>query len=157
MNRLRGFRFNDAGVTLVELLAVVLILGILSSIVVVSINGAQHNAMVQACKADWQTVDNAANAYINDNATSTIASTDVYTKPAPSGSLANLGYMSQLSAQNGYKILLTGPAAGVYTVKVYNTAGTAQLPATGALNASADCTATASVTSAAAIPSCACR
>lgn len=54
---------NEKGLTLVELLAVIVILGIIAAIAVPSIGGIIENSRVKAIKADAQTALSAANMY----------------------------------------------------------------------------------------------
>jgi general secretion pathway protein G len=61
--RLRSVRQNDSGFTLVELLVVVVILGVLSGIVVVSVQGMKHRAIAVACRSNQQNVEFAVMAY----------------------------------------------------------------------------------------------
>lgn len=54
---------NDDGVTLVELLILIVILGVLAGIVVFGIAQFRHDSTATACKADKKTVEVAAEAY----------------------------------------------------------------------------------------------
>ena len=59
---LRGRR-GQQGFTLIELLVVVTILGILAGIVTLSLVGITSHANVQACQAEYKTVQSALDAY----------------------------------------------------------------------------------------------
>ena len=58
---------TDAGFSLIEILISVVILGILSAIVTVSVGGALYSANLKQCKTDFGTATLAANAWLNDN------------------------------------------------------------------------------------------
>jgi prepilin-type N-terminal cleavage/methylation domain-containing protein len=60
---------SESGFTLIELLVVILILGILSAIVVVSISGFSGSGKKQACVASGQAAEAAAAAYYADQTT----------------------------------------------------------------------------------------
>ena len=111
----REKKISERGFTLIELLVVVLILGVIASISIVSLSGAFKNASVTACKTDWQTVKNALQAYYNDNPSSNPSSADLYSSPAPAGSLAQLGYLSTLQkgSDQKYEIVLNLPAGSI--------------------------------------------
>lgn len=72
---MRG-RKGQRGFTLIELLVVVTILGILAGIVTLSLVGLTTHANVQACQAEYKTVQSALDAYLADqqavNGTGTI-------------------------------------------------------------------------------------
>lgn len=75
---------NEKGLTLVELLAVIVILGIIAAIAVPSIGNIITNSKVNALKADGQNVIAAANLYFVEN--------DKATKVS-SGTLLTEGYL----------------------------------------------------------------
>ncbi|KAA0965348.1 prepilin-type N-terminal cleavage/methylation domain-containing protein [Sporosarcina sp. ANT_H38] len=58
---------NEKGLTLVELLAVIVILGIIAAIAIPSIGGIIENSRIKAVKADAQNVLSAANMYFTEN------------------------------------------------------------------------------------------
>ena len=106
---------TDAGFSLIEILISVVILGILSAIVTVSVSGALWSANVKQCKTDYSTVSLATTGWLNDNTnadgsvdfsswTSTTASTrysySLYAMSDASGykTIAGLGYMQTLPA-----------------------------------------------------------
>ena len=63
---------GQQGFTLIELLVVVTILGILAAIVTLSLVGLTTHANVQACNAEYKTVQAALDAYMaNNNLTTT--------------------------------------------------------------------------------------
>ncbi|GKV68789.1 hypothetical protein NCCP2716_12870 [Sporosarcina sp. NCCP-2716] len=58
---------NEKGLTLVELLAVIVILGIIAAIAVPAIGNIIDNSRVKAIKADAQTILSASNLYFAEN------------------------------------------------------------------------------------------
>ena len=68
---------KDKGFTLVELLIVIVILGILSTVTVFAVRGITNKGQTSACSADKATLATASEAYFSQFGTSTIA-TGVY-------------------------------------------------------------------------------
>jgi len=64
---------NEKGLTLVELLAVIVILGIIAAIAIPSIGGVIENSKYNAVKADALNVLSAANLYFIEEPTATTA------------------------------------------------------------------------------------
>lgn len=58
---------NEKGLTLVELLAVIVILGIIAAIAIPSIGGVIENSRIKAAKADALNAISAANLYFTEN------------------------------------------------------------------------------------------
>jgi type II secretion system protein G len=58
---------NDEGFTLIELLIVIVILGILAAVVVFAVNGITDRGEKSACKADYETMEVALEAYNAQN------------------------------------------------------------------------------------------
>jgi len=63
---------NEKGLTLVELLAVIVILGVIAAIAVPSIGNIVTNSKVNALKADGQNVLTAANMFFVENTVGTV-------------------------------------------------------------------------------------
>jgi general secretion pathway protein G len=64
---IRKIRKDDSGFTLIELLMVIVILGVLATIVVFSVQGITDTGEEAACKADLKTVETAVEAYYAQN------------------------------------------------------------------------------------------
>lgn len=58
---------NEKGLTLIELLAVIVILAIISAIAIPAIGGIINNSEIKATKSDALNILNAANIYVTDN------------------------------------------------------------------------------------------
>jgi len=71
MLKIKNLLTNQRGLTLVELLAVVVILGIVSSIATVSIGRVIQNAREDAVRADAIQILNAAELYVSQGGTDT--------------------------------------------------------------------------------------
>lgn len=90
---------NEKGLTLVELLAVIVILGIIAAIAIPSIAGVIENSRIKAQFADGQNVIAAANIYYADNPPTPAVSiaklvTDGYLDNAGSFGATNVGTVS---------------------------------------------------------------
>lgn len=110
---------KQSGFTLVEVLIVVIILGIVSSIVMISVAGAMASGTKRACEAEYEAVRSAWSAFKSDNPNGTIANTNLYaTPPAVVGpsdvSLQSLNYLSTLRSNGKYRIQIT--TSGVLSV-----------------------------------------
>ncbi|MGN7388438.1 competence type IV pilus major pilin ComGC [Sporosarcina sp. SAFN-015] len=82
---------NEKGLTLVELLAVIVILGIIAAIAVPSIGSIIENSRIKAVKADALNAISAAELYFVENDKATDVTLEV---------LKNDGYMSDLGKLN---------------------------------------------------------
>lgn len=67
---------KDEGFTLVELLIVIVILGILSTVTVFAVRGITNQGNTNACSADRRTLQTAVEAYFAQNASSVIPGAD---------------------------------------------------------------------------------
>ena len=65
--RIKSARENESGFTLIELLIVIVILGVLSAIVVFSVQGITDRGNTAACNANQKTVQVASEAYFAQN------------------------------------------------------------------------------------------
>lgn len=82
---------GQGGFTLIELLVVIAILAVLAGLAVIGIGAMRNNAEKQACKADKDTVETAARAWLLDDANAGLtlsmnaltAGADAYIKKAP--------------------------------------------------------------------------
>ena len=88
-------RRKDRGFTLIELLIVIAILGILSTIVVLSVRGIQDRGQSSACSSDRKTLETAYESAVANGATFS-TSTDV------SSQLVSGGYLH--SASSWYQV-----------------------------------------------------
>ena len=70
-NKMSKVLKNEKGLTLIELLAVIVILAIVSAIAIPAIGNIVENSRYNAVKADAVNVINAANLYFTDDATKT--------------------------------------------------------------------------------------
>jgi len=84
---------NDTqGFTLIELLIVIAILGILSTIVVLSVRGIQDRGQSSACSTDKKSLETAYESAIANGMDMSTASTDVSTQ------LVANGYLHEVSS-----------------------------------------------------------
>lgn len=79
LKKMRKRLNNEKGLTLVELLAVIVILGIVAAIAIPSIGNIINNSEIKAAKADALNILNAANLYSTENPEVTKI---VYTSPS---------------------------------------------------------------------------
>ena len=93
---------NEKGLTLVELLAVIVILGIIAAIAVPSIGGIIENTRVKAVKADAQTAISAAQLYFTENA----SATDLK-NPISVADLVTNGYLADKASLDDTKTSVT--------------------------------------------------
>ena len=96
--RLRVFRRNDSGFTLVELLIVIVILGVLAGIVVFAVGGITDRGEMSACKAATKTTEVAVETYRANNSGK---------PPADLGVLVTAGYLKELPSNSGTKYTVT--------------------------------------------------
>jgi prepilin-type N-terminal cleavage/methylation domain-containing protein len=129
---------TDAGLTLVELLVTVVVLGILSAIVSISVGSTLHNAQVKTCQADWNTVFVASNSWVSDQTISGLTTPSSY--PSITDLTTN-GYMVSLeSTDRSYAISLDwrsypNPVISVFKDNTYTT----KYVTSGDTNRAADC------------------
>jgi prepilin-type N-terminal cleavage/methylation domain-containing protein len=64
-------RRGEKGFTLVELLIVIVILGVLSTIAVFAVRGISSRGETSACQADYKVLETATEAYLAQNGTTT--------------------------------------------------------------------------------------
>ena len=89
---------NEKGLTLVELLAVIVILGIIAAIAVPAIGNIIDNSRIKAIKADAQNVLSAANMYFTENPpTGTTDNTITGAKLQTEGFLEDVGSAKDLT------------------------------------------------------------
>lgn len=66
-------QMGQGGFTLIELLVVIAILAVLAGLAVIGIGAMRSNATTQACKADMDTLETAAEAYVVNSPNATLA------------------------------------------------------------------------------------
>jgi prepilin-type N-terminal cleavage/methylation domain-containing protein len=131
---------TDAGLTLIELLVTVVILGILSAIVSISVGSTLKNAQIKTCQSDWNTVFVASNSWVSDQQISGLTTPSSY--PSITDLTTN-GYMVSMETRDrSYAISLDwrsypNPVINVYKDSTY----TVQYVKSGDTNRAADCNA----------------
>ena len=88
---------GDAGFSLIELLIVIVILGILATVVVVSVGGMTSEAQGTSCQSDRRTVVVAAQAYFAQRGTDVIPSADPLTPDGYEQTLVAEGFLHETS------------------------------------------------------------
>lgn len=101
---------QDKGFTLVELLIVIVILGILSTVTVFAVRGITNNGKKSACAADKKTLEVAAESYMATNGA----------YPADVATMVSSGLLQDASTGNW---TYAGPAAGDTTYSITAVAG----------------------------------
>lgn len=71
LEQIRRVRQEESGFTLIELLIVIVVLGVLSTIVVMAVGGINDQSKTAACKSDVKTVTVASEAYYAEKGTYT--------------------------------------------------------------------------------------
>lgn len=138
MKKLLKKRLNQKGLTLIELLAVIVILAIVAAIAVPAIGNVISNSRVGAIKGDAQTAMAAANIYFTDNgsangATVTVAqlvTADLLDSPASltSGTItkgASGNTFTGAGTTGGITVTFTDAGANAFTAHANNTNATA--------------------------------
>ena len=137
---------DHSGISLIEILVVVIVLGILSGIAIFNISKVSNNAIVNSCKQDWNIVKNGMTAWENDNPDSTnpgvlgLVDTD-FSKSTPAiGDLVYLGYVRGLALKSAtspkYNIFLDIKTTG-YSIDVYQNGSS--LTSVGTIGSENDC------------------
>ncbi|MBD7908390.1 competence type IV pilus major pilin ComGC [Sporosarcina gallistercoris] len=111
---------NEKGLTLVELLAVIVILGIIAAIAVPSIGGIIENTRVKAVKADAQTAIAAGSLYFAENAdTKDITDSVTVSELVSSGYLADKASLDDTSTVTKSKLNTDGTTGNKTTSAAY--------------------------------------
>ncbi|WP_303971281.1 competence type IV pilus major pilin ComGC [Sporosarcina ureae] len=112
-------KLNQKGLTLVELLAVIVILGIIAAIAVPSIGNIIENTKYNAVKADAVNALNAANMYFAEDSTATPDSKVTVKELADGGYLEGIGKLEaqkeNITITNANPKIITSSAGIVYT------------------------------------------
>lgn len=109
---------GDAGFTLIEILIVIVVLGILSTVVIMSVQGITDRGEQATCDADVRTLSNAAEAYFAKHGGVSIPP-DGADAEAVERTLANDGLLretSDLYDMNSDGVVLLTPSSRCTTV-----------------------------------------
>lgn len=119
-NKMSKVLKNEKGLTLIELLAVIVILAIVSAIAIPAIGNIVENSRYNAVKADAINVINAANLYYTDNPTGESTVTGTNTKVTVA-QLVTAKYLDNAgSMPNTTEVTITAPRriSGTSTQKI---------------------------------------
>lgn len=112
----------DSGFTLIELVITFILIGILSGIVVIAVNGANDRSNISACKVDFRSVQSAVASYLNDLGELTVpvsANKDLY---SDTGTLITGGYLAKLTSDGlPYQIILNDWSTTKVAVRIGTT------------------------------------
>lgn len=112
---------NAKGLTLVELLAVIVILGIVAAIAIPAISGTIEKSKKNADAASVKMIQEAAIRYAIDNDYTSVvkADGDIATKLVGGGYLSNLKYQLQSKSTVSFNYFTLSLSSGQYTVNVF--------------------------------------
>jgi prepilin-type N-terminal cleavage/methylation domain-containing protein len=105
LQRIRDARENENGFTLIELLIVIVILGVLSAVVVLSVGAFNDRGVEAACKSDKKTVQIAVEAH----------RAKAGTWPADMPALVTAGYLKEVPNGGANYTINYASATGVVT------------------------------------------
>ena len=81
---------SDKGFTLIELLIVIVILGVLSTVVVLSVGGITDKGKKASCKSDYNALATAVESYNAQNGTYPTTQAPVGERPIPADAVAEV-------------------------------------------------------------------
>ena len=105
-NRLRA-KQSDEGLTLIELLIVIVILGILSATIVFAVGGMTAKSAYSSCQTDWATMSTAVDSFNAQNPGVTVTTKDLTSNTTMSnGNMSGGPYVSTMPT-NGTHYMFT--------------------------------------------------
>ncbi len=138
---------GERGFTLIELIIVIVILGILSGIAVIAVQGMTSNSVVAACQSDYKSVEVAVESFkaqLGNYPTSgydgvTGANAVPYLRTADTLVTPSIGPWLRDNPTNGshYQIQVSTDGSG--TVQVWTADGSGTIPASGPTGTITDC------------------
>lgn len=110
---LKALKRDEAGFSLIELMVVIVIMGLLTTVVVVNVLPSQDRAMVEKARADVRIIEQAVEMYRMDtlNYPTLEDGIEVLRNPPKNGSLRSDGYIKSLPTDpwgNAYQYLFPG-------------------------------------------------